>query len=180
MGPVFPTLRARLAGLRERASDGLARAVAADHTAHEIAATFALGTAVVVLPTAGTAVVLFAVVAYLSERASKLALAATLVVYNPPVKWTIYGASYWLGTVVLGPVPGVTPSTEALERVSLSAGRAVLVRQLFGNAVLAVVLAAVGCLVVRAAVVGYRRRRDAADNSQASPRSEGADPHTEE
>jgi len=63
--PYWAALRARLAGLRERASDGLARAVAADHTTHEIAATFALGTVVVVLPTAGTALVVFAAVAYL-------------------------------------------------------------------------------------------------------------------
>lgn len=178
--PYLAALRARLAGLRERASDGLARAVAADHTPHEIAATFALGTAFVVLPTAGTAVVLFAVVAYLFERASKLALAATLVVFNPPVKWTIYGASYWLGTVVLGPAPGVAPSAEVLQRVSLSAGRAVLVRQLLGNAVVAVVLAAVGYVVVRAAVVGYRRRYDEADDSRASHPSEGIDSHGDE
>ncbi len=178
--PYWAALRARLAGLRERASDGLARAVAADHTTHEIAATFALGTVVVVLPTAGTALVVFAAVAYLFERASKLALAATLVVYNPPVKWTIYGASYWLGTAVLGPAPGVTPSPAALERVSLSAGRAVLVRQLFGNAVVAVGLAAVGYLVVRGSVAGYRRRRDAGDDSQPSPRSEGTDPYADE
>lgn len=178
--PYLAALRARLAGLRERASDGLARAVAADHTPHEIAATFALGTAFVVLPTAGTAVVLFAVVAYLFERASKLALAATLVVFNPPVKWTIYGVSYWLGTVVLGPAPGVAPSAEVLQRVSLSAGRAVLVRQLLGNAVVAVVLAAVGYVVVRAAVVGYRRRYDEADDSRASHPSEGVDSHGNE
>jgi len=170
----WATVRARLAAVRGRASDGLARAVAADHTPHEIAVTFAVATVVAVLPTAGTALVVFAVAAYTFDRASELALAATVAVYNPPVKWTIYGASYWLGTAALGPAPGVTPSAATLERVSLSAGRAVLVRQLLGNALLAVGLAAVGYVVVRAAVVGYRRR-NTPDGSQTHPQPERAD-----
>jgi Uncharacterized protein conserved in bacteria (DUF2062). len=105
-------------------------------------------------------------------------LAATVAVYNPPVKWTLYGASYWLGTAVLGPAPGVTPSAATVERVSLSAGRAVLVRQLLGNAALAVGLAVVGYAVVRATVAGYRRHTVA--DSQPSPRSEGVEPQTDE
>ncbi|MEZ3145161.1 DUF2062 domain-containing protein [Halobaculum sp. MBLA0143] len=156
----WAAVRARLAAVRGRASAGLAQAVAADHTPHQIAATFALGTVVAVLPTAGAALVLFGAVAVFVDRASKLALAAVLVVYSPPVKFALYGVSYWLGTTLLGPAPGVSPSPDALASLSPSVGRAVLVRHLLGNASVAVGLAVVGYAVVRLAVVGYRRRRD--------------------
>lgn len=169
----WATVRARLAAVRGRASDGLARAVAAEHTPHQIAGTFALGTVVAVLPTAGTALVLFAAVAVFVNRASRLALAAVLVVYSPPVKFALYGVSYWLGATLLGPAPGVSPSPDALASLSPSVGQAVLVRQLLGNALLAVGLAVVGYAVVRLAVVGYRRRRDtttvAATDADSTP-----------
>jgi uncharacterized protein (DUF2062 family) len=151
-------LRARLHALHARASDGIERALAEDHTPHEIAGSFAFGTVVVALPTAGTALVLFAVIAYLVDRASKLALAATLVIFNPLVKWTVYGASYWLGARLLGPVPGVTPETVSTSALSLELGYDVVLRQLLGNAILAVALAAVGYVAVRAVVLEYRRR----------------------
>lgn len=173
MLPALPTVRSRLAALwervstvrerpgaaRERLAAGLERAVVGDHTTAEVAATFALGTFVVALPTAGGAIPLFAVVAYFSERASKLALAATLAVFNPPVKWAIYGGSYWIGERLLGPVPGARPTPETLRALDPAMGTEVLTRQLFGNLVFAVALAVVGYVVVYAAVDWYRRRR---------------------
>ena len=127
--------------------------LAEEHTPHEVAGSFAFGVFVTSLPTAGTAFLVFVAVAYLSERASKLALAASLVVFNPPVKWAVYGASFWLGERLLGPIPG-----DALASPTLSAGTDVLVRQLFGNVVLAVVLSVMGYFAVRWLVRSYRRR----------------------
>lgn len=176
-------VRARLAAVRGRASDGLARAVAGEHTPHQIATTFALGTVVAVLPTAGVALPLFAAVAVLVDRASKLALAAVLVVYSPPVKFALYGASYWVGTALLGPAPGVSPSPATLATLSPAVGWAVLVRQLLGNGLLAVGLAVVGYAAVRLAVVGYRRRRDtttAAATGADAGRGAGGDLNTHE
>jgi uncharacterized protein (DUF2062 family) len=151
--------------LTERTRDGLERAVVADHTPDQIAASFAFGAFVVALPTAGTALALFALAGYLVERVSKLALVATLVVFNPPVKWAVYGVSYWVGVQLLGPVPGVSASPAVVRNVSLSAGSAVLARQLLGNLLVATVLAVVGFALVRVAVVGYRRRHESVETA---------------
>ncbi|ELZ96749.1 hypothetical protein C440_03208 [Haloferax mucosum ATCC BAA-1512] len=145
----------QIASIRDRIRSGLEHAVAADHTPHEIAASFAFGVFVVAMPTAGTAFALFALVAYFVERANKLALAATLVVFNPPVKWAVYGASFWLGSYLLGPVPGVSAAD-----VSLDAGFDIVLRQLLGNTVLAVVLAIVGYGLVLQLVSVYCNRSE--------------------
>ncbi|WP_049967685.1 DUF2062 domain-containing protein [Haloferax prahovense] len=145
----------RLASIRPRVRSGLERAFAADHTPHEVAASFAFGVFFVAMPTAGTALALFALIAYFVERASRLALVATLVVFNPPVKWAVYGASFWLGSHLLGPVPGASVAD-----VSLSAGLDLLFRQLLGNTILAVALAVVGYAVaLQLARLHHRRQR---------------------
>jgi hypothetical protein len=144
----------RLAAASARIRRGLAEALAEEHTPHEVAGSFAFGVFVTAMPTAGTAFVVFLVVAYLSDRASKLALAASIVVFNPFVKWAVYGASFWLGQRLLGPVPG-----EALSGLTLSAGADILVRQLLGNLLLALALSALGYFAVRA-LVRYHRRNE--------------------
>ncbi|KAB1187808.1 MULTISPECIES: DUF2062 domain-containing protein [Haloferax] len=136
-------MRERVASIRARVWSGIERAFAAEHTPHEIAVSFAFGVFFVVMPTAGTALALFALIAYFVDRASKLALVSTLVIFNPPVKWAVYGASFWVGSYILGPIPGVSVSD-----VSLDAGFDILFRQLLGNTILAVVLAALGYVVV--------------------------------
>lgn len=136
-------MRERVAAIRNRVWTGIERAFAAEHTPNEIALSFAFGVFVVAMPTAGTALALFALVAYFVDRASKLALVSTLVIFNPPVKWAVYGASFWLGSYILGPIPGVSVSD-----VSLDAGFDIVLRQLLGNTMLAVAMAVVGYVVV--------------------------------
>ncbi|MCO8265392.1 DUF2062 domain-containing protein [Haloferax sp. AB510] len=158
----------RLASIRPRVRSGLERAFAADHTPHEVAASFAFGVFFVAMPTAGTALALFALIAYFVERASRLALVATLVVFNPPVKWAVYGASFWLGSHLLGPVPGTSVAD-----VSLSAGLDILLRQLVGNTILAVVLAVVGYAVtLQLARLHHRRQRSATPTHSADARND--------
>ncbi|ELZ78304.1 hypothetical protein C455_11493 [Haloferax larsenii JCM 13917] len=146
-------VRANITALPTRVQSGIQRAIAEDHTPHEIALSFAFGVLVTALPTAGTAFVIFALVAYFVDRANKLALVASLVVFNPPVKWAVYGASFWLGSFLLGPVPGASVSD-----VSLDAGFDIVLRQLLGNGVLAVALAALGYVVALSLVQLHRRR----------------------
>lgn len=143
----------RLRETRVRIRRGVAAALAEEHTPHEVAASFAFGVVVTTLPTAGTAFVVFLAAVYLSERVSKLALVASLAVFNPPVKFAIYGASFWVGQRLLGPVPG-----EPLTSPTLAAGTDILVRQLLGNVLLAGLLAIGGYLAVRWLVESYRRR----------------------
>ncbi|MFK5604278.1 DUF2062 domain-containing protein [Haloferax volcanii] len=162
----------RLASIRPRVRSGLERAFAADHTPHEVAASFAFGVFFVAMPTAGTALALFALIGYFVERASRLALVATLVVFNPPVKWAVYGASFWLGSHLLGPVPGASVAD-----VSLSSGLDILLRQLVGNTILAAVLAVVGYAVtLQLARLHHRRQRSASPAGAAESRSDDARP----
>jgi len=103
----------------------------------------------------GTGVRAFLLLAFLFDRLSKIALFASVVVLNPVVKWGVYGASYSLGRLLLGPVPGVS-----IERISPSPGLGVdvLARLWLGNLILATVFAVVADVAGLRLVVGLRRR----------------------
>lgn len=146
-------LRRRLAAYRDRVRAEFEAAFEQAHTPHEIATSFAIGTFVTTLPTLGTGLVVLVVVAYRFGRLSKLALFVPVVLLNPLAKWGVYGASFWLGSRLLGPTGGV-----ALTDVSLSASREIAIRLLVGNVVLAVVFACVGYAVVLRLVREHRRR----------------------
>ena len=75
---------------------------AEDHPPHDIAASFAIGIFITSLPTLGTGLLLFLVIAYLFERVSKIALFASVLVLNPVAKWGVYAASFWIGALLLG------------------------------------------------------------------------------
>ncbi|MFC7205388.1 DUF2062 domain-containing protein [Haloferax namakaokahaiae] len=145
----------RLFAVRDRIRTGIIAAFEAQHTPHEIALSFAFGVFVTVLPTAGTALALFVLVSYYVERASKLALGATVVIFNPPVKWALYGASFWLGSFLLGPV-GTAPVDPT--QFTLDAGYDIIVRQLLGNAIFAVGLAVLGYVLAYAVAQVYYQR----------------------
>lgn len=59
---------------------------------------------------------------------NKFALFVSVIFLNPLIQRSLYGASFWLGIQLLGPVGGVSPS-----EVSLSAGVDVLVRLFIGG-----------------------------------------------
>lgn len=123
------------------------------HPPHDVAASFAIGVFVTTLPTLGAGLLLFGVLAYVFDRVSTIALLASVAVLNPVVKWGVYAASYWLGTRLLGPVPGGMGSANPT-----SAGPEVATRLLAGNVVLAVVFAVAGYAIVLRLVRAYRRR----------------------
>jgi uncharacterized protein (DUF2062 family) len=85
------------------------------HAPRELAASFAVGTLIAMLPTLGTGLVLFVVIALVSDRVSELALVASVVVFNPAVKWGVYAASFALGALLLGPVEGVRLGDASLD-----------------------------------------------------------------
>jgi uncharacterized protein len=122
---------------------------------HAVAGSFALGVFITSLPTLGTGFVVFAALLLLVDRVNKAALLASVVVLNPVVKWGVYAASFWLGTLLLGPVPGLTPAEIEL---SFSAGPEIVHRLLLGNLILAVVFTLVGYWVVLRLVVEYRTK----------------------
>ncbi|WP_436903101.1 DUF2062 domain-containing protein [Halovenus halobia] len=135
--------------------DRLITAFVEDHTSHEVAFSYSLGVFITALPSLGTGLLVFIALAFLFDRISKIALFASVVVLNPVVKWGVYGASYSLGRLILGPVPGVTFSRAD---VSLSAGPDILVRLWLGNLILAIIFAVVGYFVALRVVNEFRRR----------------------
>lgn len=112
-------------------------------TPHRVAASFALGTFVTMLPTLGTGLLVFLVLVAVSDRVNKVALFASVLVFNPVVKWGVYALSIALGFALLGPVEGVS----ATDRPGLGDGSAIVLRLLVGNGILAVV-ATVGAYIV--------------------------------
>lgn len=146
-------VRRRIYRTGTRVKKRLRTAFLEDHSPHQVAVSFGVGMFVTALPTLGTGLLVFIVLAYFFEELSKVALFASVLVLSPPVKWGVYASSYWLGERLLGPLPAVT-----FDGLSLSIGVDVLTRLWAGNLVLAVVFAVVGYLVAFALVLDFGRR----------------------
>jgi uncharacterized protein (DUF2062 family) len=123
-----------------------------DHTPRETAGSFALGTFITMLPTLGTGLLLFVAIVYVADWVSKIALFASVLVFNPVVKWGVYIGSFTLGVVLLGPVDGVSTAN-----VSISGGPEILVRLLLGNLILAVLATVVSYVIVYRLAVRYQQ-----------------------
>lgn len=125
-----------------------------DYTPRQIAGSFALGTFITMLPTWGLGVLVFFALLKLFDWINKIALFASVLVFNPVVKWGVYASSFTLGFVLLGPVEGFgigdTPSFDA--------GSEIVVRLLVGNTILAVIATVVAYVVVYRLVVAYNRK----------------------
>ena len=148
-GPV-----ARLRRLVREVHEEVREALREQHTPRQVAYSFALGVFITALPTLGTGVLAFFLIAYLFENISKISLFASVIVLNPVVKWGVYGTSFWLGSSILGPIPGVTRAD-----ISLSAAPDIVTRLLVGNLLLATVFTVVAYVGTYRLTVEYRRRR---------------------
>ncbi len=127
-------IRSRFRRYIDRIRGELHDAFTEDYTPAETARSFALGTFITMLPTLGTGLLVFVVLATFFERVSKIALLASVVVFNPAVKWGVYAASFTLGVLLLGPLEGVS-----MTDVSFRAGPEIVLRLLVGNIILAVI-----------------------------------------
>lgn len=137
----------------DRVKSELHRSFTEEHTSRETAGSFSLGVFITMLPTLGTGLLAFVVLAWAFDRINKIAMFASVIVFNPVVKWGVYGSSFALGTSILGPIPGVSPSS-----VSLSAGPPIVTRLVLGNVILAIVAAGVSYAVAYRIVKAYERR----------------------
>jgi uncharacterized protein (DUF2062 family) len=146
-------LRGRVSEVRRRVKQRLVEAFVEEYSPKEVAVSFGVGVFITALPTLGTGLLMFLVLGYLFERLSKIAMFASVIPLNPVVKWGFYASSFTLGTLLLGPVPGVS-----FEGVSLSAGPGILARLWLGNLILATVSAAIGYVMALRLVVEFRQR----------------------
>lgn len=139
--------------MKDRLREELHRAFIEDHTPHEVAISFTIGVFITALPTLGTGLLVFLALGALFKQLSRIALFASVIVLNPPVKWGVYTSSYWIGTKILGPVPDVS-----LETLSLAAGPDIVVRLWTGNLILAVIFAVLAYGIALRLVTEFRRR----------------------
>jgi len=146
-------LRAYLRSLSTELRLEFESALEGEYSSKQVAGSFAIGVFITSLPTLGIGVLTFFLIAHAFAGISKLALFSSVIVFNPAVKWGVYGTSFWLGSVLLGPVEGATRSD-----VSLSAAPEVVVRLLVGNLILAVVFTVLGYAVAYRLTAAYRRR----------------------
>jgi len=148
----------RLSAYRAYVREQLEAAFGEDHPATDIALSFSLGLFVAALPNFGLALVLFAALIRYVDRVSSLALLVVLVIMNPPVKWVIYAASFWLGSRLLGPVPGISVAEFSIADLSLSVGPEVFVRVFLGSFCIAAVIAAVSYVAAMRFIRELRQR----------------------
>jgi uncharacterized protein (DUF2062 family) len=149
---MLPEARTRIRSALGRAKTMLWRAFSEEHTTKEVAGSFSLGVFITMLPTLGTGFIAFVILAAFVDRLSKLALVASAVVFNPVVKWGVYGLSIGLGFLLLGPVEGISMS-----EVSLNAAPEVVIRLVVGNTILAIIAAVPSYFIAYRVVDNYRR-----------------------
>ncbi|MGM0604462.1 MAG: DUF2062 domain-containing protein [Halobacteriota archaeon] len=143
----------RLRAYRIRVRSALEAAFDELHTPHQIGASFGIGIFITALPTLGTGLVLFVVLAYLCKWVNKIALFSSVVVLNPIVKPLVYLASYRLGAVIFDPAPVVLFDVVVLD-TAVNVTRQLLV----GNLIIAGILSVLGYLLVRRLTIEYRTR----------------------
>lgn len=144
-------VRRRVARVRERVKNRLVKTFLEKYSPKEVAFSFSVGVFITMLPTLGVGVLVLLALAFTFDRLSKIAMFASVVVFNPVVKWGVYVASVSLGFLLLGPVEGMGRTD-----VSLDAGPEIVARLLVGNLILAIVAAIVSYVVVYRLAVAYR------------------------
>lgn len=137
-----------------RVRGAVRKSLTEDHTPHQVAGSFAMGTFICMLPTLGVGFGVFVVLSFLSRWINKLALFASAVVFNPALKSGVWVVSLAIGFVVLGPVEGFAIG----DVPTLSDGGAIVLRLVFGSFVLAVPTALVAYVIMYRVVVAYERR----------------------
>lgn len=143
----------RLARTASRVRAELRAAFLEDYTPKQVAVSFTLGVFITALPTLGIGFALFVLLSYVFRQLSKIALFASVIILNPPVKWGVYTSSFWLGNQLLGPIPNVT-----LDTISLSLGPDVLARLWVGNLILAVVFSIIAYVVSIRLVTKFQQK----------------------
>lgn len=146
-------VRARVGRYTQRVREEIISSFTSEHTSHQIAGSFALGTFITMLPTLGVGLLLFVVLVYLFDWINKIALFASVLVFNPIVKWGVYLSSFSLGILLLGPVEGVGIG----EVPSLDDGNDIVIRLLVGNLILAVIATVAAYFAVYRLVEAYDR-----------------------
>lgn len=126
-------VRNRLRRVLTAICDELRRAFRPEYTPRQIAGSVSLGVFITMLPTIGVGLLVFILLAAISEWINKVALFASVAVVNPVVKWGVYATSLALGVFLLGPMADSSGVT-----ISAKTGQGLLYRSLLGNLILVI------------------------------------------
>ena len=103
-----------------------------------IAAGFAVGTFLSILPMPGFSPVLAVIIVLIFKKISKIAIFVAMAIWNPVLLIPLYVVSYWLGDVLMGSVPLSSFNMTVLNRVYYFTDRFLL-----GNLITAFVVAGI-------------------------------------
>ncbi len=146
-------VRARLQGYADRIRSEIYSSFTEESTPRQVAGSFAIGTFITMMPTLGAGVLVFFVLIYLFDWINKIALFASVLVFNPVVKWGVYAASFALGFALLGPVEGFGVG----DVPSLGEGNDIVLRLLVGNTILAIIATILAYVLAYRLLVAYQK-----------------------
>ena len=123
-------------------------------TPHSIAAGFALGTLIAVLPTFGFGIFRGLLLLFIFKKISKLSLFASFAFWNPLVLLSIYPLSYGIGDFILGDSPIKTYKIQLLNQIFLHSKRFLL-----GSFILALIFSITSYIMVLILTYHYQKKQ---------------------
>ncbi|MBU0760635.1 MAG: DUF2062 domain-containing protein [Nanoarchaeota archaeon] len=119
----------------------------------EIAAGFALGTFLAILPTFGFGVLIGLLVILIFKRVSKISMIVAFAIWNPLVLIPIAALSYKIGDIILSEVPRYSFKIEVINQVYVYSRRFIL-----GNIIVATTFTIISYFVVYFSVNRYQKK----------------------
>ena len=119
---------------------------------HSIAAGFAIGTLIAILPTFGLGIFIGIVLLFIFKRISKLSMFVSFAIWNPLILASLYPASYAIGDIVLKNYPLRTYKIEILNQIFTHSRRF-----LVGSTILAITVAIASYLLILV-LIDYSQR----------------------
>lgn len=98
-----------------RAQSEILESIKEEHTPHETAFSFALGTFIILIPTSAMGLFILGAIAVTFERINRIALFSTAIIFNPAVNMAFYAFSYFVGSTIFG-----DPSVPSIDMFSLT------------------------------------------------------------
>jgi len=129
--------------LKNKIKQHLKEVVELKKSPHSIAAGFALGTLIALLPTFGLGLFIGLALLLIFKKISKISMLASFAVWNPLILALIYPLNYELGNFLLPGVPVRTYKIELLNRLFVYSRRF-----LFGSVITAVSMSVVSYILV--------------------------------
>jgi len=121
---------------------------------HSIAAGFAIGTLIAVLPTFGFGIFIGLLVLFIFKKISKLSLFASFAFWNPFVLLSIYPLSYSIGNFILGDSPVKVYKIQLLNQIFVHSKRFLL-----GSFILALICSIISYIIVLILAYHYQKKQ---------------------